>query len=60
MSTKPNSRENKREIYTWVDNDVYEKLVKIASNMGMPISTLARGAILEMVNKIGRKKKILT
>jgi len=53
-------RNGKREIYTWITEKKYLELANIAEAKGIPIATLARAAILEMIEKLKRKERIVT
>ncbi len=50
-------RNDKREVYTWIKKDKFEELLKISEESDVPIATIARTAILEMINKIKRRKR---
>ncbi len=59
-SLEAKGRNDKREIYTWIKKDKYEELMNIAEKHGVPIATLARVAILEMIKKLNKKERIVT
>ncbi len=53
------SRDDKREVYTWITKDRYEKLENVAKRHDMPISTLVRMAVTEMVDKLNKGERIV-
>ncbi len=58
VSLHAQERNNKREVYTWIKKDKFEELLKISEESDVPVATIARTAILEMLEKIKRRKRL--
>jgi len=53
-SANAKTRNGKREIYTWIKENKFEELMKIAEEREMTIAAIAREAILEYMRKAKR------